>query len=186
MIKSMQGLVHKAIYALNIKDILKENGKILRNLLNSWEKFNTDELKEIVMERVLVDVLLYISVEKYFSEDDLYDCLKYITSGDMEYTSLKYFANGDDDFVANFMVFQQRALGFTEQSDMQRKVDTLRSALQKGVKAKQVEVAEHYPLTQKVTKEFVERIKTRLNEAMNEIIPFSFNENCQANKSEKK
>lgn len=185
LIKSMQGLVHKAIYALNIKDILKENGKILRNLLNSWEKFNTDELKEIVMERVLVDVLLYISVEKYFSEDDLYDCLKYITSGDMEYTSLKYFANGDDDFVANFMVFQQRALGFTEQSDMQRKVDTLRSALQKGVKAKQVEVAEHYPLTQKVTKEFVERIKTRLNEAMNEIIPFSFNENCQANKSEK-
>lgn len=75
LIKSMQGLVHKAIYALNIKDILKENGKILRNLLNSWEKFNTDELKEIVMERVLVDVLLYISVEKYFSEDDLYDCL---------------------------------------------------------------------------------------------------------------
>ena len=66
LIKSMQGLVHKAIYALNIKDILKENGKILRNLLNSWEKFNTDELKEIVMERVLVDVLLYISVEKVF------------------------------------------------------------------------------------------------------------------------
>ncbi len=164
ILNAIQKSISHCLYEIDFIKILKSYYSNIIELLRSWEKYENGVAKTIVMENTIESFVLFISLEKFYAEDDFYEILKVISNNDSIYYLNKYFSD-EKEFIETYKEFRKIILGKNNNSveNINGKINLLKSALNREFKYEQVTDGIKNPITENSLSNYKKGIIDLLN-----------------------
>lgn len=164
ILSAIQKSISCCLYEIDFIKILKSYYSNIIELLRSWEKYENGVVKTIVMENTIESFILFVSLEKFYAEDDFYEILKVISNNDSIYFFNKYFSD-EKKFIEAYENFRKVILGKNNNSveNITWKINLLKSALNREFKYEQVVDGIKNPITEKSLSNYKKEIIDLLN-----------------------
>lgn len=173
VLKKSRGIFKDLIYYIDLKWIMENHYKFLKNLLNSWERFENGKAKTLIMEPTIVDFIIFFSLEKYLQEKEIYDILKLITNKSYILLYSRYFDNDASNIKDVFEKFTKEMFGIDDDNHTESKTQLLKSALSKICKEESISQGIENKITKSSLQMLSYNLRMRANSISDEILkPF--------------
>ena len=144
---------------IDIVKMSREKLMFIRDLMDAWEIMKEGEMKTIIMDGVINDFFVLVSLENLWSEEDIMNVICNISPNNSFSMYSSYFTKDDKGIITLLSEFQTIFCSRTSSSDLSEKIDLLRNVLYEKYKTEEINAGRDEQITEEDKAKFTKFIE---------------------------